>query len=380
MDHDALLPWVALALVPKFHPRDARRALDAFPDAARVAFALDAAALIDLGVSPGGASGLVAARGGLAARARDEIRAARKSGVRVVPRSDPEYPPALESLEDPPPVLWTRGTISRDAVRIALVGARRASAYGRRVARGLAAGLVARGVEIVSGGARGIDACAHEGALEAEGRTIAVLGSGLHEPYPAEHVDLFHRIAGRGAVITEFPLETGPRPEHFPRRNRLIAALSEGTVVVEAARRSGSLLTAGHALDLGREVLAVPGPVTSESSEGCHRLIQDGAKLVARVEDVLEELPERARAALLPTAGESVPPPADRTGWTADETALFALLSDDPEPLHVDAIAERAPFGFARLQTALFALVLRGAVEQMEGGYYLPRPSAGSKN
>jgi DNA processing protein len=200
------------------------------------------------------------------------------------------------------------------------------------------------------------------------------MGSGFRRLYPPENVEMFDKIADNGAIISEFPLDMEPKGENFPRRNRLIAGLSAAVVVVEAAERSGSLSTAGHALEQGREVMAVPGPVSSELSAGCHRLIQQGAKLVHSIGDVLEELSpmyaEALRSRVAAPSGEPEPTPVS---LDPDEAAVLALL-DDPEPVQLDALADRAPFGIARLQTALFGLEVRGAVEQLPGRYYLARP------
>lgn len=288
----------------------------------------------------------------------------------------------LAALPDAPVVLYVKGEVPDGRVRLALVGSRRATAYGRQIARGLAADLAELGVEIVSGGARGIDTCAHRGALEAGGRTIAVLGCGFAHTYPPENEDLFKAIVGSGAIVSEFSIETAPLAENFPRRNRLISALSAGTIVVEATDKSGSLITAGHALDQGREVMAVPGPVTSEQSRGCHRLIQQGAKLVQTVEDALSELSPMYRNALSsgardPAPVDPVPSDPSLQGLSSDELAVLGLF-DDPRPVHVDRLAESATFGMARLQTALFSLALRGCIDPMAGGYYVARPRNGT--
>jgi DNA processing protein len=259
-------------------------------------------------------------------------------------------------------------------VRIAIVGSRRPTSYGERVAAGLAAGLAARGVEIVSGGARGIDTCAHVGSLEERGRTVAVLGSGFLHPYPIENRKLFDRIAAQGAVVSEFPLDTGPRPENFPRRNRVISGLAAAVVVIEAAAKSGTLVTAAHALEQGREVMAVPGPVHSSRSTGTNRLIQEGARLVQNVDDVLDELSPMYRAALLPAPappGGTAGPVAEATG---DEAEVLRLL-DAWESVHVDELAERVSFGIARLQAALLGLELRGLATQ-RAGHWLAKPGA----
>ena len=344
-----------------------------------IAFRLSGGDLRALGLPQAAVKALLEARPGLARRAEDEWAGAARLGIAVHVEEDVEYPAALADLPDPPVVVYVRGRIAPGVARVAIVGSRRATAYGRRVASGLASALAVRGAEIVSGGARGIDTCAHRSALEAGGTTLAVAGSGLERPYPPENQELFERIAGAGGVLSEFPLAAPPRGEHFPRRNRLISALAAAVVVVEAAGRSGSLVTAGHALEQGREVMAVPGPVTSDLSDGCHRLIQQGAKLVRCADDVVEELPPMYRTALRPSpavAGSGDPPRAV-PDLSADEAAVAGLL-DDPEPVHIDRLAEIAPFGIARLQAALLGLVLRGAVDQLAGGYYLPRfPSPG---
>jgi DNA processing protein len=245
------------------------------------------------------------------------------------------------------------------------------------VTKGLGEGLSARGIEVVSGGARGIDATAHLAVLEAGGRTVAVLGSGLARPYPECHRELFERVAGSGAVISEFPLDESPARGNFPRRNRLISGLAAAVVVVEATRRSGSLITAGHALEQGREVQAVPGPVTSEHSAGTNWLIQQGAKRVQNVEDVVVELPPPDRVALAPAPSPAAAEDDARAGLLPDEETVLRLL-DEVEPVHLDELAERVPFGIARLQTALFGLEFRGAAESRPGGFFLrvplPRP------
>jgi len=288
-----------------------------------------------------------------------------------VTASDAGYPAALEELTDPPALLYQRGDLPEAVLRVAVVGSRTPTAYGRRVALGLAAGLAARGIEVVSGGARGIDRCAHEGALEQGGRTVTVLGSGLLRPYPPENAPLIERIAASGAVLSELPPTEPPRPDHFPRRNRLVSGLCAAVVVVEAAEKSGSLITAGLATDQGREVLAVPGPVSSARSAGTHRLIQDGAKLVQNIDDILSELPPIFQAAAAAPPATGLPP--DLAGLSQDEQSVLRIL-DSVEPTHLDEVAEKAPFGVARLQAALFGLEMRRAVERTSGRYYVSRP------
>ena len=383
MPPEQLTHWLALHLLPGVGPLTARRALDLYGDPREVAFRLPATAWREFpGIDATTAREIVAARPALMRRVEAEWDAAVRRDLRIVARDDADYPSMIAALPDAPVVLYVKGELPDGRVRLALVGSRRATAYGRQIARGLAGDLAALGVEIVSGGARGIDTWAHRGALEAGGRTVAVLGCGFAHTYPPENEDLFEAIAASGAIVSEFPIETSPLAENFPRRNRLISALSAGTIVVEATDKSGSLITAGHALEQGREVMAVPGPITSEQSRGCHRLIQQGAKLVQTVEDVLSELSPMYRDALAreaPGAAPTGPAPPDRPvqGLTPDETAVLALF-DDPRPVHVDRLAENASFGVARLQTALFGLALRGCIDPLAGGYYVARPRTGA--
>ncbi len=375
MAPEELVDWVALNLLQRLSPLQVRRALREVGNPGDVAFRMPPARLAGaLGLRNGAEAGIAEGRRDLKRRSEEEIRTAGKLGIRLVAISDPHYPAALEPLPDAPILLYVRGAIPDGVVRIAIVGSRRCTAYGRRVAAALGQGLALRAVEIVSGGARGIDSCAHIGALDGGGRTIAVLGSGFGRLYPPENEEMFDRIAENGAVISEFPLDIAPLKENFPRRNRIISGLSAAVVVVEAAEKSGSLITAGHALEQGREVMAVPGPVTSDQSAGCHRLIQQGAKLVHCSADVLDELSPMYRQALaLPHPDPARDPGPGLDGIPPDEAVVLALL-DDPEPVQLDALADRAPFGIARLQSALFGLEVRGAVEQLPGRYYLARP------
>ncbi len=371
MDPRLLVDWLALHLLPGLGPAAAREALERYGDPGEIAYRLPPAALAACGRVD--LERLCAGRRDLRRRAEREARLCEQHGVRLVTQRDPAYSAALAEIGSAPMLVYQKGTIDPGVVRIAVVGSRTPTHYGRTVASALGSGLAARGIEVVSGGARGVDAEAHRGALgTAAGRTVAVLGSGLLRPYPPEHTELFDRIAEHGALVSEFPMEEAPRAENFPRRNRLISGLSAAVVVVEAAERSGSLSTAAHALDQARDVLAVPGPVHSLKSVGCHRLIQQGAKLVHEIEDVVAELSPmyRARIGEKPDAAPSAPP-AD--GHTADETALLAIVGVHG-PVHLDRIADEAPFGIARVQAALFGLEIRGAVEQTPGKYYVLRP------
>jgi DNA processing protein len=377
---ERLTGWLAIHLLPGVGPLTAHRALAIYGDPHEIAFRLPPSAWNEVpGVDAEAARGIVSSRAGLMRRIDAEWDASVRRDLHILTRDDAEYPSMLAALPDAPIVLYVRGRLAEGRVRIAMVGSRRATGYGRHVARGLAADLADLGVEIVSGGARGIDTFAHRGALDGGGRTVAVLGCGFAHTYPPENDELFEAIAGSGAIVSEFPIDTPPLPENFPRRNRLISALSAATIVVEATAKSGSLITAGHALEQGREVMAVPGPITSEQSRGCHALIQQGAKLVQTVEDVISELSPMYRDALSAPRERGPAVPADAgpapPALSADECAVLALF-DDPRPIHVDRLAESATFGMARLQAALFGLALRGCVDPLAGGYYVARPKS----
>jgi DNA processing protein len=277
---------------------------------------------------------------------------------------DPRYPGGLRELA-PAPELWVRGTLHDDDVlAIAIVGARRATPYGLEVAAQLARDLAARGVTIVSGFARGIDSAAHRAALEAGGRTIAVLGCGIDVVYPPENRRLVDAVAARGALVTQFPPGTPPLPYHFPTRNRTLAALALGVVVVEAAERSGSLSTAGFAGDLGREVYAVPGKITSPTSVGAHRLLRDGARLVETWADIVQELPDAWRRRVRDTGVATIDTTQPSKG--SDEERMLQLLMRD-EAQHIERLIARAGMNAARAGAILTGLELGGLARQLGG-------------
>jgi len=276
---------------------------------------------------------------------------------------DPRYPVLLAAIASPPN-LHVRGTLRlEDALAIALVGARRASPYGLEVAERLAFDLAARGITIVSGLARGIDTAAHRGALAAGGRTIAVLGCGIDIVYPPENKRLMADIEAHGAVVSQFEAGTPPLSYNFPTRNRTLAGLALGVVVVEAGERSGALVTAGYAADLGREVFAIPGRITSEESRGANALLRDGAILVRTWGDVVQELSDTWRRAIhAPRGSEGDGRPTQES----EEGRVLAVLRPD-EPLHIEALITRAELPPARTAAALVALELGGWARQLEG-------------
>jgi len=286
------------------------------------------------------------------------------TGVERLPSDDPRYPARLRELP-PAPELWVRGVLEDDdALAIAIVGARRATPYGLEVAAQLARDLAVRGVTIVSGFARGIDSAAHRAALEAGGRTIAVLGCGIDVIYPSENRRLAEAVAAHGALVTQFAPGMAPLPYHFPTRNRTLAALVLGVVVVEAAERSGSLSTAGFAADLGREVYAVPGKITSPTSAGVHRLLRDGARLVENWSDVVQELPTEWRRRVRDTAVATNEATLPSKG--TDEERMLQLLMRD-EAQHIERLIARAGMDAARAGAILTALELGGWARQLGG-------------
>lgn len=273
------------------------------------------------------------------------------------------YPANLRNLPDPPPVLFVRGSLAeRDARAVAVVGTRNASPYGRAVARSLGRDLARNGITVISGLARGIDSEAHQGALEAGGRTIGVLACGADVPYPSDAQPLIRSIIANdaGAIITEFAPGTPARKQNFWQRNRIISGLALGVVVVEAPERSGALITANWAAEQNREVFAVPGSVNSVHSRGCHQLLKEGAKLVASVEDILEELN-------LPAVAACEPPPQPQL--SAHEDDILALLS--LEQRNVEELIEKTSLNSAQVASTLMLLELKGLVRRLPGNYFV---------
>ncbi len=313
--------------------------------------------------------------GPLRGKAEEALERMARRGYRLLVLGEPDYPPLLAAIPDPPIVLTLRGELLReDALGLSIVGSRRATPYGRDTARRLSRDLASFGLTIVSGLARGIDAAGHEGALQASGRTLAVLGSGLDNLYPPEHRKLAERIAERGALLSELDLDEPPHSRNFPRRNRIITGLTLGTLVVEAAAKSGSLISARLALDQNREVFAVPGPVGSPGSEGVHALLRDGARLVTRAEDVLEELREEVREALRHRATRQ-PEPTSETSEPlgAEEKGILKLLRTRHAALDLDAILDSLPLPIDRALAALGRLELAGRIARLPGGLYHAR-------
>ncbi|MCE9581286.1 MAG: DNA-processing protein DprA [Planctomycetes bacterium] len=327
-----------------------RRLLDRFGSLGAVEGASERAIAEVQGVGPAAASDIrrvLADRRGVR-----ELEDAKRFGVRLIAYDDPETPPGFKLLYDAPLILYVRGTLlPEDAAAVSIVGTREATSYGLNAAERLAHNLAMAGMTVVSGLARGIDTAAHRGALRA-GRTIAVLGSGVLRVYPEDNDTLARRIVARGCLLSEFPLRAEPNAVHFPRRNRLIAALGLGTVVVESGESSGALITADWAIEQGKEVFAVPGPITSTASLGCHNLIKQGAKLAASADDILEEIG---------FARSSIP-------LSREEDRLLEALRSGPRASH--ELADETGLGVGDVEQALGGLVKRGKAKR-EGEAYV---------
>ncbi len=288
-----------------------------------------------------------------------QLRRMRSCEARLITWNDDEYPTLLRQIHDPPPFLMAIGNVvPADAQAVAIVGSRGPTGYAIRMARELAEALAALGITVVSGLARGTDAAAHWGAIRGNGRTLSVLGSGVDVIYPPEHRALARAVQASGALLSELPMGAPPDAENFPARNRIVSGLSLGTVVVEAAEKSGSLITAIMAVEQGREVFAVPGAV-SERSRGGHRLLRNGAKLTESVEDILEEIfPQLVRKR----------PVAVSPQLTLNEAAVMAEISN--ETVHIDTILGRCRLATPEVLEALLGLELKGVVEQLPGKHF----------
>lgn len=294
-----------------------------------------------------------------------ELDRAHQKGYQLVTLLDPCYPPLLREIPDPPPYLYVYGNLDDTLNSIAMVGSRNPTGYGLTTTRRLAEDLARLGIIVVSGMARGIDTAAHEGALMGHGKTIAVLGCGLDRVYPAENEKLYHRIAQRGAVVSEFALGAKPEAHHFPMRNRIISGMSLGTVVVEASKKSGSLITARLAAEQNREVFAVPGSVQSFKSTGTHTLIKQGAKLVEHAQDIVEELAPSASFLQTDELSRKKDSTAMDTALSPDEATVYHAL--EPYPVHIDDLARKTGMQPGKLLSLLLNLELQGIIQQQPG-------------
>jgi len=364
---DNIRPWFLLKSVPGVGNLLAKRLLDLFKTPQNI-FQASAEKLLQVdGVTKRHATAIKTHQ--MPGKVEAELDRLSRKEYRIITLADPDYPRLLREIPDPPPFLYVSGRLDSSALKIAVVGSRNATGYGLTTTKNLCIGLASLGITIVSGMARGIDTAAHEGAMAGGGKTIAVLGSGLDRIYPAENSKLFDRISENGAVVSEFALSTEPEGHNFPIRNRIISGMSLGTVVVEATKKSGSLITARLAAEQNREVFAVPGSIQSFKSTGTHTLIKQGAKLVEHVQDIVEELTPFLENNNHP--GNHLPDEADEylASLSVDESQVYIAL--EPYPIHIDKLARKLSLEPGKLLSILLKLELNGMIQQLPGKFFI---------
>ncbi|MBK9214523.1 MAG: DNA-protecting protein DprA [Chloracidobacterium sp.] len=374
-----MIDWIALNMTPGVGPRAATRLLERFGSASSV-FHARRTELESLRLKPETTDSIIKRE--FHERAADELERVKKLGGDILILDDGSYPSMLREIADPPPVLYAKGDwqACADQPCIGVIGSRTCSTYGENAAEMLGRDLASRGITIVSGLARGIDAAAHRGAIRGQGRTIGVMGTGLDRYYPRENTKLVHEIIGSGGcIVTQFPLGTPPLAEHFPFRNRIISGLSYGVLIVEASERSGSLITARLAAEQGRDVMAVPGNITSGNSFGTNYLIKSGAKLVQQWQDVVAELPAEIAATILPPpvdketeVSEGRQQPLIPADLSPHERTVWDILNPD-EPTHIDILLETSALSFGDLNAALVSLDIRDLIRVLPGKHYARR-------
>ncbi len=368
--------WIALNMTPGIGPRMTTRLLERFGSVENV-FLARRTELEALRLKPESIESILNRQ--FHRKAEDELRKIKELGGDILILDDGDYPALLREIPDPPIVLYVMGNWREcfEMPCIAVIGSRRCSTYGENACAMITEELARRGICIVSGLARGIDSVAHRTALKVNGKTIAVLGTGIDDVYPKENEKLVEKILENGgAVVSQFPLQTPPLKDNFPYRNRVISGLCLGVLIVEASERSGSLITARYALEQNREVFAVPGNITSRTSIGTNYLIKTGAKLVQQWQDIVSELPADIRSKILSERSEKIGDgrkaeksellPAD---LTQVERKIYKILPTD-EPVHFDTIVEIAQISVSELSTALFALEMRGLIRSFPGNCY----------
>jgi DNA processing protein len=364
---DNIRPWFFLKSIPGIGNLLGKRLIDLFKTPQNV-FQASAEKLLQVeGVTKRHVAAIKTHK--MPWKVKAELDLLARKNYRIVTQVDPDYPRLLREIPDPPPFLYVSGRLDSSALKIAVVGSRNATGYGLTTTKNLCAGLASLGITIVSGMARGIDTAAHEGALVGGGKTIAVLGSGLERVYPAENEKLFHRISENGAVVSEFALLTEPEGHNFPLRNRIISGMSLGTVVVEATKKSGSLITARLAAEQNREVFAVPGSIQSFKSTGTHTLIKQGAKLVEHAQDIVEELTPFFEPNKHPET--SLPDETDENlaSLTTDESQVYEAL--EPYPIHIDKLVRKISMEPGKLSSILLKLELNGMIQQLPGTFFI---------
>lgn len=351
--------WVGFSLMPGIG-RVRFAALEGYFGSLEKAWYASASELEAAGLDARSVNAIISKRAQVSLDAEMEKLA--KHHVDALTWNDPCYPSKLKEIYDLPPILYKRGTLTvEDEWAVAIVGTRRPTVYGRQVTEQIVTDLARNHITIVSGLARGIDSVAHRTALDAGGRTVAVTGCGLDIVYPSEHLRLAQEIIEHGCLISEYPLGTLPKAENFPRRNRILSGLCLGVLVIEAGEKSGALITAGHALEQNRDVFAVPGSILSPTSRGTNRLIQDGAKLVLGVQDIMEELNLTTVARQIEMK-EAVP---------ANDIESLVLKHLSPEPTHIDEVGRKASLPISTISSTLAIMELKGMVRQVGGMNYV---------
>jgi DNA processing protein len=368
--------WISLNMTPGVGPRAATKLLERFGSAENV-FHATRSELESLRLKPETIESIIKRE--FHEKAVEELEKARELGGDVLILDDGSYPYLLREIADPPITLYVKGAWQEcfEAPCIAVVGSRRCSTYGENASEMLSRDLAANGICVISGLARGIDTAAHRGAIAGKGRTIAVLGTGIDSVYPKENAKLVDEIlASGGAVVSQFPLNTPPLKDNFPYRNRIISGLSLGVLIVEASERSGSLITARLAMEQNREVMAVPGNITSKNSFGTNYLIKSGAKLVQQWQDVVAELPQEISSAILPpkideTKGEikSKPPGLLPANLSENARKIWQFLSAD-EPVHIDILLEASSLSIGEVTAVLLDLEMRELVRALPGNSF----------
>ncbi len=374
-----MIDWIALNMTPGVGPRAATKLLERFGSAEAV-FHARRTELESVRLKPTTIESIIKRE--FHEKASTELDRVKQLGGDILILDDGSYPALLREIDDPPPVLYVKGDWQAcfDQPCVAVIGSRMCSTYGENASEMLARDLASRAISVVSGLARGIDTAAHRGAIRGQGRTIAVMGTGLDSVYPKENNGLVREIiASGGCLVTQFPLGTPPLKDNFPYRNRIISGLSLGVLIVEASERSGSLITARLASEQNREVMAVPGNITSGNSFGTNYLIKSGAKLVQQWQDIVAELPSEIAAAILPpkidaNAKDVTPrqPELAPSDLSDNERKVWTLLSAD-DSTHIDALLDLSGLSFGDLNSALVALDIRDLIRVLPGKHYARR-------
>jgi DNA processing protein len=369
IESEKLIPWLALKQVRGIGNVLYRRIIEHF-GSPESAFAAKKQALMKIsGISEPLAEAIK--RHKITDSVEKEIVQTYENGFHIITCNDPEYPQLLIQIPDPPPYLYAYGKIVPDSANIAIVGSRHATSYGMKTARRIASQLASAGIIVVSGMARGIDTAAHTGAVEKGHHTYAVLGSGLCRIYPPQNKTLFHQIARNGSVVSEFPLHAAPEAHHFPIRNRIISGMCLGVLVVEASRKSGSLITARLAAEQNREVFAVPGSIQSFKSAGTHQLIKQGAKLVEKAQDILDEIQFKLTQQVEPQTDSIYDTAYAQKNVPHSEEEKKVLSCLCQYPTHIDELKKKVDLDSGKLAAILLKLELDGTIEQWPGKNFI---------